>query len=89
MKAHMTGISEHLRRRIRCIIWKQWKIPSKRIPALVKLGANIEQAKAIAFSRKKLLDTSMFISIYITNERLKQKRLVSPLDHYLKVHTII
>ena len=89
MKAHVTRISEHLRRRIRCIIWKQWKISSKRIPALVKLGANIEQAKAIAFSRKSYWNTSMFISIYITNERLKQKRLVSPLDHYLKVHTVI
>ena len=89
MKAHMTSISEHLRRRIRCIIWKQWKIPSKRILALVKLGANIEQAKAIAFSRKSYWNTSMFIGIYITNERLKQKGLVSPLDHYLKVHTVI
>ena len=89
MKAHVTRISEHLRCRIRCIIWKQWKISSKRIPALVKLGANIEQAKAIAFSRKSYWNTSMFIGIYITNERLKQKGLVSPLDHYLKVHTVI
>lgn len=89
MKAHMTRISEHLRRRIRCIIWKQWKISRKRISALVKLGANIEQAKAIAFSRKSYWNTSMFIGIYITNERLKQKGLVSPLDHYLKVHTVI
>ena len=84
MKAHMTSISEHLRRRIRCIIWKQWKIPRKRIPSLVKLGANIEQAKAIAFSRKSYWNTSMFIGIYITNESLKKKGLVSPLDHYLK-----
>ena len=89
MKAHVTRISEHLRRRIRCIIWKQWKISRIRIPALVKLGANIEQAKAIAFSRKSYWNTSMFIGIYITNERLKQKGLVSPLDHYLKVHTVI
>ena len=89
MKAHMTSISEHLRRRIRCIIWKQWKIPRKRIPSLVKLGANIEQAKAIAFSRKSYWNTSMFIGIYITNESLKKKGLVSPLDHYLKIHTVI
>ena len=89
MKTYMTSISEHLRRRIRCIIWKQWKIPSKRISALVKLGANIEQAKSIAFSRKSYWNTSMFISIYITNKKLKQKGLVSPLEHYLKVHTVI
>ena len=89
MKTYMTSISEHLRRRIRCIIWKQWKIPSKRIPALVKLGADKEQAKAIAYTRKSYWNTSIFISIYITNKRLKQKGLVSPLEHYLKVHTVI
>ena len=89
MKAYMARISKHLRRRIRCIIWKQWKIPRKRIAALVKLGASIEQAKAIAFSRKSYWNTSRFISIYITNERIKQKGLVSPLEHYLKVHTVI
>ena len=89
MKGKMTSIGEHLRRRIRCIIWKQWKVPSKRILALVKLGANIEQAKAIAFSRKGYWNSSLFISIYITNKRLQQKGLVMPLDYYLKVHTVI
>ena len=89
MKTCMTIISEHLRRRIRCIIWKQWKVPRKRIPALVKLGADIEQAKALAFSRKSYWNSSLFIGIYITNKRLKQKGLVFPLDHYLKVHTVI
>lgn len=89
MKTYMTNISEQFRRRIRCIIWKQWKVPRKRIPALVKLGANIEQAKAIAFSRKSYWNTSIYISKYITNKRLNQKGLVSPLDHYLKVHIVI
>ena len=85
----MASISEHLRRRIRCIIWKQWKVPSKRIAALMKLGADIEQAKVIAFSRKSYWNSSQFISIYITNKSLKQKGLLFPLDHYLKVHTVI
>ena len=52
MKMHMIRLSEHLRRRIRCIMWKQWKIPDKRILELVKLGANKEQAKAISYTRK-------------------------------------
>lgn len=73
MKMYMISISEHLRRRIRCIIWKQWKMSKRRILALVKLGANKEQAKAIAYSRKSYWNTSMYISIYITNARLKQK----------------
>ena len=89
MKEYMRIITSHLNRRLRCIIWKQWKVPRKRMTALVKLGANIEQAKAIALSRKSYWNTSLFINIYITNKRLKQKGLVLPLDHYLKVHTVI
>ena len=89
MKMKMDSIGEHLRRRIRCIIWKQWKVSSKRILALVKLGVNIERAKAITFSRRKYWSMSLFIGIYITNKRLQQKGLVMPLDYYLKVHTAI
>ena len=89
MKRNLTNITSHLNRRLRCIIWKQWKTCKKRILALVKLGANIEQAKAITFSRKSYWNTSLFISIYITNKRLKKKGLVLPLDHYSKVHTVI
>ena len=89
MKSDMINIGQHLRRRIRCIIWKQWKVPRKRIWAIQKLGADIEQAKAIACSRKSYWNSSMFIGIYITNNKLKQKGLVFPLDHYLKVHTEI
>lgn len=89
MKTVMGRISEHLRRRIRCIIWKQWKVPRKRIESLIKLGCEKEQARAIAYSRKSYWNSSLFISIYITNKRLKQKGLVSPLDQYLEVHTVI
>lgn len=86
MKKHLSDITSHLNRRIRCIIWKQWKVASNRIAALIKLDANIKQAKAISYSRKSYWNSSLFVSIYITNKRLKQKGLVMPLDHYLKVH---
>ena len=89
MKVYMNSITSHLNRRLRCIIWKQWKTLDKRIKSLIKLGCDIEQAKAITYSRKSYWNTSMFISIFITNKRLKQKGLVFPLDQYLKVHTVI
>ena len=89
MKGRMSKITSHLNRRVRCIIWKQWKVPKKRIWALRKLGAGIEQAKAITFSRKSYWNSSLYISLYITNDKLRQKGLVFPLDHYLKVHTAI
>lgn len=88
MKTILSLIASHLNRRIRCIIWKQWKVLKKRIYALKKLGATVNRAKAIAYSRKSYWNTSMYLSIYITNKRLKQKGLVMPLEHYLKVHTI-
>ena len=89
MKINMRNTTSHLNRRIRCIIWKQWKTSKKRIESLIKLGCDKEQAKAIAYSRKGYWNSSLYINIFITNKRLKQKELVFPLDHYLKVHTVI
>ena len=89
MKRNMQIITSHLNRRIRCIIWKQWKCSSKRIESLIKLGCNKEKAKALAYSRKSYWNSSLYISIYITNEKLQRKGLLFPIDHYLKVHTEI
>lgn len=89
MKGHMQNITGHLRRRLRCIIWKQWKVSKKRIEKLKQLGCDEEQAKAITYSRKSYWNSSLFINLYITNKRLEQKGLVAPLDHYLKVHAVI
>jgi group II intron reverse transcriptase/maturase len=89
MKVTMTNTTKHLNRRIRCVIWKQWKVPKKRIENLIKLGCNKNKSKTITYSRKSYWNTSMYISIFITNERLKQKGLLFPIDHYLKVHTVI
>lgn len=89
MKTYMQNITSHLNRRIRCIVWKQWKVSKKRIESLRKLGCNEEQAKAIAYSRKKYWNTSLYISIFITNKILKQIGLIFPIEHYQKVHTVI
>ena len=89
MKTHMQNITSHLNRRVRCIIWKQWKVSKKRIESLRKLGCDEERAKAIAYSRKKYWNSSLYISIFITNKRLKQIGLILPLEHYQKVHTVI
>ena len=91
MKYHMTVISGWLRRRLRCIIWKQWKNCNTRIINLQKLGVDLEHSKRMAYSRKSYWSNSKTpaLSIAISNKRLLQKGLVYPLDHYLKVHTVI
>ena len=91
MKRHLVYITSHLNRRIRCIIWKQWKTCKHRYQCLLKLGVSKEKAKRTAYSRASYWHNSksIVVSVAISNERLKRKGLVFPLDHYLKVHTVI
>ncbi len=49
MKTVMTEIDAHLRTRFRAIIWKQWKVPSKRQWGLQKLGIGIDLARVTAY----------------------------------------
>ena len=91
MKRNMEMIGRHLRHRVRCVIWKPWKTPQNRMKCLMKLGLDKDTAKSCSYSRKSYWQTSHCIPVdkAISNDRLKRKGLVFPLDHYLKVHTII
>lgn len=91
MQRNMRIITSHLNRRIRCIIWKQWKTPQHRAKCLMQLGIDKNKARACSYSRKGYWRLSECIPVHmaITNERLKMKGLVFPLNHYLKVHTVI
>lgn len=86
MNARLKQTTSHLNRRLRCIIWKQWKVSKCRISNLIKLGATKDEARAIAYSRKSYWNTSLYLNIYITNSKLKRKGLILPIDQYLKVH---
>lgn len=90
MQKAMRVITSHLNRRLRCYIWKQWKTCNHRISCLKKLGVYENNAKRCAYSRKSYWFMSNQISIKyaISNKRLKQKGLLFPIDHYLKVHKI-
>mgnify|MGYP005786110691 FL=1 len=91
MKTAMNRITQHLNRKIRCIIWKQWKTCKHRMKCLQVLGVDKDNTKEGAYSRKSYWRSSKSIIIHkaISNDRLRQKGLVFPLDHYLKVHTNI
>ena len=91
MKWNMKNITSHLNHRIRCIIWKQWKTCDRRIKCLMKLGVYENKAKMCAYSRKSywFMSNQFSIKYAISNERLKRKGLLFPIDHYLKVHTVI
>lgn len=88
MKSVITEIDEHLRTRIRVIIWKQWKIPKRRTKALIQLGVRPELAKTISYTRKgyQLICKTDWLKFAINIERLRKRGLVFLLDKYTKVH---
>ena len=88
MKNKIAEIDEHLRTRIRVIIWKQWKIPKRRIKALIQLGVNPELARTVSYTRKgyQQICKTTYIQFAINIERLRKRGLVFLLDQYEKVH---
>ena len=86
MKVKIAKIGEWLRNAIRVVIWKQWKVPSKQIPSLVKLGINEEEAKGLTFCRRgyQFIAHSCVVHRAISNSRLKKRGLLDPLEYYLK-----
>ena len=77
----------HLRRRLRCCIWKQWKTIGNRIKCLKQLGVSDTNARKTAFCQKSYWFVSACPSVHqaLNNERLKQKGLIMP-DEYYKSH---
>ena len=88
MKNKIAEIDEHLRVRIRVIIWKQWKKIRTRCEALQKLGVPFEIAFNCANTRKGYYQIckTRYIQFAINNERLRKRGLVFLLDQYEKVH---
>lgn len=88
MKNKIIEIDEHLRVRIRVIIWKQWKKIRKKCESLQKLGVSFEIAFNCANTRKGYYQIckTRYIQFAINNERLRKRGLVFLLDQYEKVH---
>lgn len=87
MKGLMERIDKWYRRRIRMLIWKQWKRVRTRMRNLVKLGINRQKAWEFANTRKGYwrIAHSYILATSITNERLKEAGYVFFTDYYLKV----
>jgi len=88
MKTILADIDAKLRKRVRVIIWKQWKKPKKRYESLRKLGANHSNAFRTANCRKgyQYVCSTATIHATITNKRLEQRGLTSLSNLFAKVH---
>jgi group II intron reverse transcriptase/maturase len=90
MKKVLTDIDAHLRTRLRVIIWKQWKVPSKRQWGLQKLGIGKDRARQTAYmgDHYQWVVTKTCIVRAISKEKLSEAGLVSCLDYYLGRHAL-
>jgi group II intron reverse transcriptase/maturase len=90
MKTVLAKLDERLRRRIRVIIWKQWKKTLTRYNALRKLGASHDIAFMTANCRRsyQYVCKGRTIQTLINNARLEKRGLISMLKTYQKVHLV-
>lgn len=91
MKSSMRDLDSHLRTRIRMIIWKQWKVPSKRQWGLQKLGINKDLARLTSFigNRYYWVATKTCVVRAISKKILDKFGLISLVDYYSKQHILI
>jgi len=87
MKGLLIKTDEWYRRRLRMVIWKQWKRIRTKLKNLIKLGINKYKAWEYANTRKGYWRTanSPILTRTVTNERLKEAGYVFLTDYYRKV----
>ena len=84
MKEALKKIDEHLRTRMRIVIWKQWKTREKRIWGLRKLGAPMWMARQSAGFGNHYQAVAKTTGLHhISKEILARRGLLSCLDYYL------
>ena len=84
MKTALTRIDEHLRTRMRIVIWKQWKKSPKRYWGLRRLGAPEWMARqSVGFGDHYQAVAKTTGLHLISKEILARRGLLSCLDYYL------
>jgi group II intron reverse transcriptase/maturase len=87
MKTLLQGIDEWMRRRIRSLIWKQWKKAKTKYRNLIKLGIKHEDAYKAANTSNKYWRAvnGATVKAAITNDRLRRAGYMFFSDYYQKV----
>ncbi len=90
MKTIMRNMDAHLRTQLRMIIWKQWKVPSKRQWGLQKLGVNKDLSRLTSYvgDRYYWVTTKTCVSRAISKEVLKEAGYISLLEYYTERNTL-
>ena len=88
MRILLKETDEWLRRKIRCVYWKQWKRVRTKYKALMRLGISRDQAYQWANSRKAYwrIAGSPVLSRALNNNKLKEFGWTMLSSQYLQVH---
>ena len=91
MKSLLLKVDEWYRRRLRMVIWKQWKRIRTRVRNLITLGINKYKAWKWANTRKGYwhVANSFILSQTVSNERLRLAGFIFFSDYYWYVRVII
>jgi RNA-directed DNA polymerase len=87
MKNLLAKTDEWFRRRLRSLIWKQWKRIKTKLRNLIKLGIPKQKAREFANTRKgcwRIAD-SPILGRSITNDRLRSSGYIFFSDYYCKI----
>lgn len=87
MQSLLLRIDEWYRRRLRMVIWKQWKRIRTRLRNLIKLGLPKYKAWEFANTRKGYwhIANSPIVTIAMTNARLKKAGYLFFMEYYREV----
>jgi group II intron reverse transcriptase/maturase len=90
MKMLLVSVDKWYRRRLRMVIWKQWKRIKTKLANLVKLGVKKQKAYEWAYTRKGSwhIAGSYILDTTITTERLRLAGYVFLSDHFNKVKVV-
>lgn len=88
MSKFLKHIDEWMRRRIRMIYWKRWKLIRTKFRNLIKLGINKQKAWEWANTRKSYwrIANSFILSRTLTNDRLKRFGFINSLEYYKSIN---
>jgi RNA-directed DNA polymerase len=90
MKSLLVSTDEWFRRRLRSLIWKQWKRIKTKLRSLINLGIPKQKAWEFANTRKGYWRTAVspILKRSITNERLLNAGYIFFSDYYLSMHCV-
>jgi group II intron reverse transcriptase/maturase len=90
IKKLLENTDEWYRRRLRSLIWKQWKRIKTKFRNLIKLGISTQKAWEFANTRKGYWRTAVshILGVSITNDRLRKSGYLFFSDYYSKVRCV-